>query len=76
VFQFVERERERELNRKLELGVYQKCRIESERGRKREGERKIVLIRGGASSLCALRRGRKTAAAIAATRMMCYETKS
>jgi len=31
-----ERERERELNRKLELGVYQKRRIEKERGRERE----------------------------------------
>jgi len=53
--------------------VYQKRRIERERGRERERER--VLIRGGASSLCALRRGRKTTVAAVAG-MMCYETKS
>jgi hypothetical protein len=35
-FQFVERERETELNRKLELGVYQKRRIERERERERD----------------------------------------
>jgi hypothetical protein len=35
-FQFVERERERELNRKLELGVYQKRCIERERERERD----------------------------------------
>jgi hypothetical protein len=42
----------------------------------------MVLIRRGASSLCALRRGRKAtdaaaaAATAAAAGMMCYETKS
>ncbi len=66
-----ERERER-TEQKARVGCVPKASH-------REREREIVLIRGGASSLCALRRGRKAtaaAAAAAAAGMMCYETKS
>jgi len=68
-----EGERER-TEQKASVGCVPKA-LHCEREREREREREIVLIEGGASSLCALRRGRK-ATIDAATGMMCYETKS